>query len=152
LLDAHCFYSDAYESQGGWCDCPFRSLEHDCAAHVGVKDNTKLCNYATYLVELALVEYGMLKYSYSLIAASAVFVACKAVGKVPAYSYPLQKHSGFSEAAVRPCACAMTRLHEKAGIASLVAVYKKYSNTKFNEVAKSVEVPTAILSEVSADA
>ena len=94
----------------------------------------------------------MLKYSYSLIAAGAVFVACKAFGQATAYPYALQRHSGFSEAAVRPCACALTKMHEKAGTASLVAVYKKYSNAKFGEVARSVACPTSILSEVSADA
>ena len=29
-------------------------------------------NYAAYLVELALPDYGMLKYSYSMVAAAAV--------------------------------------------------------------------------------
>ena len=42
---------------------------------------------------------------------------------------------------VRPCATAMAALHRKAPNASLVAVYKKYSSSKYLEVAKLAETP-----------
>ena len=57
--------------------------------------------YAAYLVELALPDYGMLKYSYSMLAAAAVFCAARALGASQPWSHALQRHTGFSEALVR---------------------------------------------------
>lgn len=54
----------------------------------------------------------------------------------PYFPRSLQKHAGLTEASVRPCAAAMAALHRKAPNASLVAVYKKYSGSKYHEVAK----------------
>ncbi len=42
---------------------------------MGVSEKTKMM--ARYLTELALVEYGMIKYSASNIAASALYLSCK---------------------------------------------------------------------------
>ena len=47
-----------------------------------------------------------------------------------------QKHSGFSEEALRPVALALAALARKAPQSSLVSVYKKYNQAKFQEVAK----------------
>ncbi|KAK9820270.1 hypothetical protein WJX72_008376 [[Myrmecia] bisecta] len=92
--------------------------------------------YAAYLVELSLPDFSMLKYPYSMVAAAAIFVANKTTNKMPAFPRSLQKHSGFTEQAIRPCAVALATLQRKAGNSSLVAVYKKYSNQKFMEVAR----------------
>lgn len=105
----------------------------------GVKDNKDLCTYATFLVELSLPDHKMLRYSYSMIASAAVHVAMKAYDCESAYPYALRKHSGFDEATVRPCGTALIELHKKADKASLIAVYKKYSNAKYAEVAKVVK-------------
>lgn len=105
----------------------------------GVKDNKDLCTYATFLVELSLPDYKMLRYSYSMIASAAVHVAMKAFSCESAYPYALRKHSGFDEVTVRPCGLALIDLHKKAEKASLVAVYKKYSNVKYAEVAKAIK-------------
>lgn len=104
----------------------------------GVKDNKDLCTYATFLVELSLPDYTMLRYSHSMIASAAVYVAMKAYRCETPYPYALRKHSGFDELAVRPCGMALINAHKKAEKASLVAVYKKYSNAKYSEVAKVV--------------
>jgi hypothetical protein len=90
---------------------------------------------ATFLTELALPEYSMLKYSSSLLSAAAVYAANKTLGRTalpPALAY----HSKYSEAHLRPCAAQLVELHKKASSASLMAVHKKYSTTKFMEVAK----------------
>jgi hypothetical protein len=92
--------------------------------------------YASYLVELALPDYAMLKYSYSMLAAAAVFCASRTLGRRQAWGHALQRHTGFSEALVRPCAAALAALHAKAAGATLVAVYKKYCTSKFHGVAK----------------
>jgi hypothetical protein len=38
-------------------------------------------HYASYLVELALPDYSMLKYPYSMLAASSVYAANLALGR-----------------------------------------------------------------------
>ena len=79
---------------------------------------------ASYLVELTLQEYDMLKYLPSTIAASAVFLALKTLGKEP-WTSDLAQHAGYSEAALMPCVREINRLHKAAGGAKLQAVRKK---------------------------
>jgi hypothetical protein len=70
--------------------------------------------YATYLVELAMLDYGMLKYSYSMLAAAAVFTANKALARSPEFPHSLKRHAGFTEDGVLPCAIALGELHRSA--------------------------------------
>jgi len=51
---------------------------------------------ARYLLELALVEYGMLKYSYNNIAASALYLACK-IMKYQAWNSTMENNTKFTE-------------------------------------------------------
>ena len=117
---------------------PFNFLSRFLKA-AGVNGNKEISTFATYLVELSLPEYAMLKYSHSMTAAAAVYVANKAFQQSQAYPYALRKHSGFDEISIRPCAQALCVLNKKAEKASLVAVYKKYSHVKFHEVSKVVK-------------
>ena len=89
---------------------------------------------ASYLVELTLQEYDMLKYLPSTIAASAVFLALKTLGKEP-WTSDLAQHAGYSEAALMPCVREINRLHKAAGGAKLQAVRKKYSQEKHGCIA-----------------
>ena len=68
---------------------------------------------------------------------------CRSLQRSPMFPRSLQKHAGLTEASVRPCAAAMAALHRKAPNASLVAVYKKYCSSKYLEVAKMADPPTA---------
>jgi G2/mitotic-specific cyclin-B, other len=97
------------------------------------KDSSHLANY---LVELALVDYGMLRFPGSLLAASAVYVTHRCMGKADLWGYVLERHTGFSVEDLEECAVALTKLQKKAPTASLQAVYKKYTNPKFAEVAR----------------
>ena len=117
---------------------PFNFLSRFLKA-AGVNGNKEISTYATYLVELSLPEYAMLRYSHSMTAAAAVYVANKAFQQSQAYPYALRKHSGFDEISIRPCAQALAVLNKKAEKASLVAVYKKYSHAKYHEVSKVVK-------------
>ena len=49
-----------------------------------------------YLIELALVEYGMLKYSSSNIAASAIYLACK-IMKKESWNHKLECNAQYKE-------------------------------------------------------
>lgn len=98
------------------------------------RQDKHLAVHAAYLVELSLPDYGMLKFSYSEIAAAAVNVASRALGLSDPFPQSLQKHSGYKASAVRSCSGALERLQANAARASLVAVYKKYSSSKLREV------------------
>ena len=98
-----------------------------------------LAAFAHYNLELALPEYGMLKYKGSLLAAAALYNAIraqKATSPGGYWTHALARHSRYTEPELLPAAHALARLHRKAGGASLTAVHKKYSNAKFHEVAK----------------
>ena len=69
--------------------------------------------------------------------------------KVDTYPKALARHSGYTLESILPCAAALVDLMQKAPTATLTAVYKKYSSTKFAEVTK-IAVPTQILEEAAA--
>ena len=123
-----------------------------CVAQAaGLKDNKTVSLYAHYLVELTLPNYSMLRYPSSMIAASAVYLANWALRDEAELPYALQKHSGFSQATMRPCVVALIELHKKAPSASLVAVYKKYGSEKYGSISK-LPTPVSILSQMSVEA
>ncbi|CAI5966395.1 unnamed protein product [Closterium sp. NIES-64] len=129
---------------------------------------------AWFLLELSLPEYSMLKFSPSHLAAAAVYTAmlarsqhlmsqqsgvgCSSTAAAAASAtatgsvVPVASSSSGSSqqsnnalpVAVPPCVRMMAELQHKAGRGNLTAVYKKYSNPKFGEVAKlpHVSVPT----------
>jgi cyclin B len=103
-------------------------------------DDPRAGQYAEYLVELALVDYSMLKQPLSLISAAALHAALLAVGAPDAYPRPLRRHARYELREVAPLARALVALAAKAPDGSLRAVFKKYSSTKFAEVAK-LELP-----------
>jgi hypothetical protein len=95
--------------------------------------------YASYAVECALPDYGMLQYSGSMVAAAGVYIAMRALD-AGAWNHVMEAHTRYSEAQVYPCACDMAELMRKAPTASLTAVFKKYSGDKFMKIA-SMQVP-----------
>ena len=103
-------------------------------------------NYAFYLVELALVDYPSLKFSYSMLAAAALYTARLALGRENPFCSQLQHHSGYTAASVQECAVHLAGLFRKAPSASLQAVMKKYSSDKFGAVAK-LPAPAALLDD-----
>lgn len=91
---------------------------------------------AQYLVELTLPEYTMLKYSASSRAASAVFLSSKLLCHQPAWKPAAVKHSGFTETMLKDCAKEMCALLENADSNTFQAVRKKFSQPKYQSVAK----------------
>lgn len=110
----------------------------------------QVTNLANYIIELSAVDASMLKYSYSMTAAAALYVAMRTFDKSDAFPKALARHSGYSEEGVLPCAAALVGLMQKAPTNSLNAVYKKYSNVKLGEIAKT-ELCLAILEEVDSE-
>ncbi|KAK9813995.1 hypothetical protein WJX73_008530 [Symbiochloris irregularis] len=93
-------------------------------------------HFATYLVELSLVDYSCLKFSYSQVAAAAVFCTRLMLQMEPVMPQGMWKHSGFTEEALRPAALAMAALHRKAPTSNLISVHKKYGAPRFLSVSK----------------
>ena len=97
--------------------------------------STKTMQLASYYTERVCQEYSMLKYLPSTIAAASLMMAHQAQG-LPAWSASLQRHVRYSEASLSQCVKEIKDLIKAGQKRSLQAVYKKYSSTKYMEVAK----------------
>lgn len=106
----------------------------------GVTENAGLIFYSMYLVELSLPDYSMLRFPYSMIAASAVSAACSVYGHDP-MPHALLRISGYSEADLADCIDSLGGLFRRAPTASLTAVFKKYSSEKHFNVANHQAPP-----------
>mmetsp|Transcript_19665 Transcript_19665/g.57104 ORF Transcript_19665/g.57104 Transcript_19665/m.57104 type:complete len:220 (+) Transcript_19665:3-662(+) len=91
---------------------------------------------AQYLLELTLVEYRMVKYTPSHLAAAAVLLSNKLLRRHPAWPSALARHARVPEQAVKECAKEMCGLLELAESSPMQAVRKKYSALKHHAVAK----------------
>ncbi len=89
-----------------------------------------------YLLELTACQYASLRHRPSLLAATAVHLACKMYG-LPSWTPTLQHHTGYSESDMHECASEMNDCHRKALQAtaqagtSLRAAFRKYSAACF---------------------
>jgi hypothetical protein len=110
----------------------FRFLERYARVH-GIDDRT--CMLARYLIELALIEYKMIKYVPSNIACSAIYLACK-IFKKEAWTKNMTKVTKYSESQIRPCAKDLCVLLQHAPKTSLQAVRKKFAYDKYLEISK----------------
>lgn len=111
---------------------PFHFLSRFYKAAGADKETQLLSNF---LVECALVDYGALKYSNSMLAASCVYVSMRCLNRGK-WDANMKIHTRYAESEILECADAVSRLQRAAPTANLSAVYKKYSNAKFMEVAK----------------
>lgn len=91
--------------------------------------------FARYLLETVLLEYSLLKYKNSLLAAGAIFLVNK-IFKKHGWTQELQAHTGFSESEVKPCAKDIYFTMQNSERLVLQAVKRKFSSSKFMEVSK----------------
>ncbi|KAI3953014.1 hypothetical protein MKX01_028706 [Papaver californicum] len=80
---------------------------------------------AFFMAELGLMQYAMIKYSPSMLAASAVYAAKYSLEMSPFWDETLKYHTGFSEFQVIECAKQMVSFHSEAA-RQLWAAYRKY--------------------------
>ncbi|KAH7850386.1 hypothetical protein Vadar_032143 [Vaccinium darrowii] len=90
-----------------------------------------------FIIELCLVEYEMLKFPPSLLAAAAVFTAQSALCGYKKWSKTSEMHTNYSEDHLMECSRLMVTFHQKAGTGKLTSVHKKYSTSKYGYAAKS---------------
>jgi len=95
----------------------------------------KMLNMAKYLLELALVEYKMLKYSPSNIACSAIYLINK-INKREGWPSNMAKNTKYAETQLRPCAKDLCMLLQNVGKSSLQAVRRKFSSSKYTQASK----------------
>lgn len=91
--------------------------------------------FARYLLETVLLEYSLLKYKNSMLAAGAIFLVNK-IFKKHGWTADLQHHTGYSEADVKPCAKDIYFTMQNSEKLVLHAVKRKFSSQKFMEVSK----------------
>ncbi|CAK9178323.1 unnamed protein product [Ilex paraguariensis] len=101
------------------------------------QSDKKLELLSFYIIELCLVEYEMLKFPPSLLAAAAIFTAeCTLCGSKQ-WSKTSQRHTNYTEDQLLECSKMMAIFHQKAGSGKLTGVHRKYSTSKYGYAAKS---------------
>ncbi|CAG9326044.1 unnamed protein product [Blepharisma stoltei] len=93
-------------------------------------------HFGRFLLELCLVEYHMLRYRPSVIAASAVYLTRKMFKVEPAWTQNLQRISRVDENQLRDCSRDILVVFQAASIHTLTGVKDKFSRKEYLEVAK----------------
>jgi len=91
---------------------------------------------AQYLLELTLIDYKMLKYAPSHLAAAAILLSNKLLKRQPSWTPAAVKTTRMPEHSLKECAKEMCGLLEQAETSPLQAVRKKFSQVKHHAVAK----------------
>lgn len=104
----------------------------------------KLEHLAFFLMELCLVEYEMLKFPPSLLAAATVYTAHCALYGFSQWNQTCEFHSTYSEDNLLECSRLIVGYHERARTGKLTAVYRKYNTSKFG-FAATCEPPQFLL-------
>ncbi|KAK1560975.1 hypothetical protein Q3G72_033036 [Acer saccharum] len=101
------------------------------------QSDKKLERLSFFVIELCLVEYEMLKFPPSLLAAAAIYTAQCSLYQFKQWSKTSEWHTNYSEDQLWECSRLIVSLHQKAGAGKLTGVYKKYSSSKFGYAAKA---------------
>jgi len=100
------------------------------------RSDSRTHTLSKYIAELTLVEYKMIEFVPSKIAAAAVYIARKMTDRTPSWTPTLERYTTYSEEDIVECALALNAVVKRAEKASLKAVRKKYLSPKLLEVAK----------------
>ena len=102
----------------------------------GISQSNKTYMVARYLLELALVDYKMVKYAPSKIAVSALCFACKLTNTVE-WSDTLAKVSQYNQTEIIPCLQNMTVMFiEQKDQTNLRAVKEKFGLPRYGKVSQ----------------
>lgn len=99
------------------------------------QSDEKLEWMAFFLIDLSLLDYGMLKFRPSLLAAAAVYTAQCTLSRSSQWSKTCEWYTGYSKEQLLECSRLMVTLHQKAPGEHL-GIHEKYycnSDTKFEE-------------------
>ncbi|XP_059637619.1 G2/mitotic-specific cyclin-2-like [Cornus florida] len=101
------------------------------------QSDKKLELLSFFIIELCLVEYEMLKFPSSLLAAAAIFTAQCTLCGCKQWSTTSERHTKYSQDQLLECSRLMVTFHQKAGSGKLTGVHRKYSTSKYGYAAKS---------------
>ncbi|XP_068639758.1 G2/mitotic-specific cyclin-2-like [Aristolochia californica] len=101
------------------------------------QSDRKLELLSFFMVELSLVEYEMLKYPPSLLAAAAVYTAQCTLSRYRTWSRVSEWHSNYAEDQLLECSRLMVDFHQKAATGKLTGVHRKYNTFNFGYAAKA---------------
>ncbi|KAM3743645.1 hypothetical protein ACB098_07G162600 [Castanea mollissima] len=101
------------------------------------QSDKKLELLSFFIIELCLVEYEMLKFPPSLLAAAAVYTAQCSLYCFKQWSRTIEWYTNYSEDQLLECSKLMVTCHQKAGTGKLTGAYSKYSTWKFGYAAKA---------------
>ncbi|KAI3949733.1 hypothetical protein MKX01_040950 [Papaver californicum] len=101
------------------------------------QSDKKLELLSFFLIELSLVEYDMLRFPPSLLAAAAIYTAQCTLNRTRHWSKTTEWHTNYSEDQLQDCSKLMVTFHHRAGTGKLSGVHRKYSIFKFGCAAKS---------------
>ena len=87
------------------------------------------------LAELALLDYKLLKFSPSILAAATLYLALETLGNCP-WSPNLVHQTGIREDYLIECVAELRRCHISASKSSLRAAREKYAHTKYHCVSR----------------
>ncbi|KAK6150300.1 hypothetical protein DH2020_015232 [Rehmannia glutinosa] len=100
------------------------------------QSDKKLELLSFFLIELCLVEYEMLKYPPSLLAAAAIYTAQSTLYGVGQWSKTCEWHTNYSEHQLLECSRLVVGFHDNAANGKLTGVHRKYNTSKFGYAAR----------------
>lgn len=89
---------------------------------------------AKYIMELSLVDYGMVHYHPSEIAAAALYLSMKVLDTDAEWTGDLRHYSTYSEDHLLPIMERLAVLESKASSSKQKAIYQKYESSKFTKI------------------
>lgn len=120
---------------------PLRFLE---MYHHFIQYDPLVYNFMLFLLDLSIVDYKMIRYKASLLAAAVAYVASKLLHKekicynesIDIDIEKLYELSGYSEEEIKECAKEVCLIYDYIDKSGLLAIKKKYSLSKYAEVSK----------------
>ncbi|XP_042013618.1 cyclin-B2-3-like [Salvia splendens] len=100
------------------------------------QSDNKMELFSFFIIELCLVEYEMLCFTPSMLAAAAVFTAQCTLSGCKKWSKTSQVHTSYTQEQLMECAALMVNFHQKSGTGKLSGVHKKYNTSKYGYVAR----------------
>ncbi|GAX81523.1 hypothetical protein CEUSTIGMA_g8951.t1 [Chlamydomonas eustigma] len=91
---------------------------------------------SNYLTELSLLDYSMLEFTPSVIAAAGIFLANLMLSRTP-WDGNLRHYSSYVPADIKLCVTALSSVHLAVGNSTqLAAIREKYAHARFHEVSR----------------
>lgn len=90
-----------------------------------------------FMIELSLVEYEMLQFCPSMLAAAAIYTAQCTINGFKSWNKCCELHTRYSEEHLMVCSRMMVELHQRAAHGKLTGVHRKYNTSRYSYAAKS---------------